>query len=392
VIVTWTPRPSGDRIVGYAVYRDGLQIGQSAAASYTDTTAAELRVHTYAVASIANTGVTSELSASATILVLDGTPPRIVSTVPATGTANLELLPTIRVVFSESVDATTLTSSSFNVHSTASNTPVAGNVTYIPASNAAEWKPAASLPPEFQAIATVTTAVKDLAGNALKADYTFSFSTKETVPPRVTGFTPPDGSTGVSLYTKSTMSFSEPMKRVLFRMQEINTNNGVIVAGSFDSTRQVVTLAPLSRFKPLTTYRIQADSSSALDLVGNTIAATPWFTITYANDFILPRAISTSPSNGATGVSTQQLLLQTTFDNQILPLEGYTLTFDLRKSDGTLLTAGSYIFDYFTAGLTYRAPTLEPNTGYTVTMKQSYTDPLGQHQENTFTWGFTTGA
>ena len=49
-------------------------------------------------------------------------------------------------------------------------------------------------------IVTITTGVKDLAGNAMTVDKVWSFTTADTTPPTVTSTNPENGATDISCY------------------------------------------------------------------------------------------------------------------------------------------------------------------------------------------------
>src|SRR4030095_1686990 len=58
-----------------------------------------------------------------------------------------------------------------------------------------------------------TSGVKDLAGNALLSDYTWSFNTAaaDNVPPTITSVSPLNGATGVNIGISLSANFSEPI-------------------------------------------------------------------------------------------------------------------------------------------------------------------------------------
>ena len=87
------------------------------------------------------------------------------------------LTKTVTATFSEAMDPTTITSSSFVV--TAGGVAVAGVVSYDSAARLATFVPgaAAGFAANTVFVVTVTTSVTDLAGNALAADKVWGFST-----------------------------------------------------------------------------------------------------------------------------------------------------------------------------------------------------------------------
>ena len=83
--------------------------------------------------------------------------------------------------------------------------PVAGTVTY--SGNTAFFTPAGPLAINTTYTGRVTTAVKDLAGNALQTDYVWTFSTGTTLSPIVISTDPANNETGVLLNKTVTGNF-----------------------------------------------------------------------------------------------------------------------------------------------------------------------------------------
>ena len=107
----------------------------------------------------------------------DTTAPTIVSLGPIDGSAGNCLTKTVTATFSEAMDPTTITASSFVV--TTGGLAVAGTVSYDTAARIATFVPgaAAGFASNAAFVATVTAAVTDLAGNHLAADKVWGFNT-----------------------------------------------------------------------------------------------------------------------------------------------------------------------------------------------------------------------
>jgi hypothetical protein len=106
----------------------------------------------------------------------DTTRPTVTSTSPASGATGISQSTAVSAAFSEAMDATTINSSSFVLQGPGS-TVVPAAVTYIGATHTAILTPNSSLAATTTYTATITTAVKDLSGNALLANFTWSFTT-----------------------------------------------------------------------------------------------------------------------------------------------------------------------------------------------------------------------
>gem|GEM_PF-5365533 len=105
-----------------------------------------------------------------------GGAPTVAYTVPGSGTGSFSAIGSITVTFTRPMDGSTITASSFLVES--GSTPVAGTVSA--SGNTATFKPTGSLPYDSLLTATITTAAKDVSGNALAANYSWQFSTRQT--------------------------------------------------------------------------------------------------------------------------------------------------------------------------------------------------------------------
>jgi hypothetical protein len=107
------------------------------------------------------------------------TPPTVTATSPATGASGISPGATVTVTFSQAIDATTLTTSTFGVQGLSGATVTYNSTTYT-----ATLTPGSPLAASTAYNVTVkggAAGVKDLAGNALTADFTWSFTTGNAV-------------------------------------------------------------------------------------------------------------------------------------------------------------------------------------------------------------------
>lgn len=144
---------------------------------------------------------------------LDTTAPTVVLTDPADTATNVPNAQIISASFSEEMDITTLTTSTFTLYD--GGTPIAGTVACI--GDTATFTPDADLSVGTTFTATITTGVTDLAGNALASSYIWTFSTQvgtpivDSTPPTVSSVTPTANSTNVDRYTDITATFSKSL-------------------------------------------------------------------------------------------------------------------------------------------------------------------------------------
>jgi len=106
----------------------------------------------------------------------DTTAPTVVSTNPVDLSTAIAIDQAVNATFDEALDPATLDAASFTVVAPG---PIAvtGTVSLDVTSTIATFVPDANLPANTQLTATLTTAVTDLSGNPLAADFVFTFTT-----------------------------------------------------------------------------------------------------------------------------------------------------------------------------------------------------------------------
>ena len=107
----------------------------------------------------------------------DVTPPTVAAISPIDGSSGNCLTKTVTATFSEAMDPSTITATTFGV--TAAGVAVAGTVGYDALTMQATFTPTdpAGFAPGTAFVVTVTTGVTDLAGNPLAAARTWGFTT-----------------------------------------------------------------------------------------------------------------------------------------------------------------------------------------------------------------------
>src|SRR5439155_1594895 len=104
----------------------------------------------------------------------DTTRPIVSATVPANAATAVAVNQTINVAFSEAMDPITLTTASFRVTGHGATTDTTA-VAYRYPSETTTLTPVSTLAPHAVYTATVSTGARDLAGNALAANFVWSF-------------------------------------------------------------------------------------------------------------------------------------------------------------------------------------------------------------------------
>jgi len=96
----------------------------------------------------------------------------VMSVVPAMGARNVKTNSTIQATFSEAVDPTTLSTTSFFLSGV-----VTGTVEFDSSTNTATFTPSGHLSSDTPYTATITTGVTDTSGNSLAGNFTWTFTT-----------------------------------------------------------------------------------------------------------------------------------------------------------------------------------------------------------------------
>lgn len=110
----------------------------------------------------------------------DTIPPTVISTSPSNNEQDVTVNRTINATFSEPMDTSTITSGTFLVEDN-NNNSVSGTVSY--SGTTATFTPSVILAKATRYTVTITTGVKDVAGNAMVSEYTWKFTTVEPDPP-----------------------------------------------------------------------------------------------------------------------------------------------------------------------------------------------------------------
>ena len=195
----------------------------------------------------------------------------------------------VTITFSEAMDASTINSTNITIKPTAGGANLTATVTCNSPCTTATLDPAADLLNNTNYTVTVTTGVKDLAGNALAANSTSTFTTiADTIAPTVTATSPVNGATGVATSTTVTVTFSEDMDASTLNSPATNfrlnvTVGGAVVAGSvsYNAVTRIATFTPTASLLPSTNYTATV-TTGAKDAAGNALAANATFSFTTA--------------------------------------------------------------------------------------------------------------
>ncbi len=185
--------------------------GAAYAACSSPTTYASLAdgAHTFSVQAIDAAGNSDPTPGTASWTV-DTTTPTVTGVQPADGATGVATSSTVTATFSEDVDPSSVSSSTFYLVPSGGSTAVPASVVYSAGTRTATLSPDSPLREGTVYTARVAggaSGVRDLAGNALSADKVWSFTTVDTTPPAVSIASPADGST---VPAKSKVTISVP--------------------------------------------------------------------------------------------------------------------------------------------------------------------------------------
>ncbi|PIQ29397.1 MAG: hypothetical protein COW63_13300, partial [Bacteroidetes bacterium CG18_big_fil_WC_8_21_14_2_50_41_14] len=181
-------------------------------------------------------------------------PPTVISTVPANLATEVALNIKPTATFSEVMDPLTINPTTFTLKQ--GSTSIPGTVNY--AGTVAVFIPSVNLTANTLYTATITTGVKDLAGNAMVSNYVWTFTTgagADLIPPTVVSTIPTNLATEVLLNVTPTATFSEAMDPLSINALTYTLRQGTTpVTGLVSYSGLVATFTPTSGLLANTTY------------------------------------------------------------------------------------------------------------------------------------------
>ncbi len=211
----------------------------------------------------------------------DVTAPTISSVTPANNALSVVPTTNCTVTFSEPMNSSTITAATFTLK--LGTIAVAGTVNYL--GTTATFTPAAALAPNTIYTGSVTTGVKDAAGNALAANFSWSFTTAaaaatDVTPPTVLSSLPVSNATGVALNSIPAVTFSEAMNSSTITSSTFTLKQGTTaVAGTVTYSGTTARFTPSSALVGNTVYTATI-TTGVKDGAGNAMAANYTFSFT----------------------------------------------------------------------------------------------------------------
>src|SRR5450759_4913148 len=314
--------------------------------------------------------------------IADITRPTVTSD-PLNNVIDVALNKAVALTFSEPMDPLTINDTTFTLKQGAM--PISGAITY--SGQKANFTPASNLVINKIYTGTITTGAKDLAGNALASNNTFSFTTV-LVPdielPMLNSNDPLNDVTGVALNKVIAFTFSEPMAPLT-----INGTTFTLMQGTTPVTGVVTYSGTTATFTPTTPLAAGLPytatiTTGATDVAGNALAAAQVLTFTTTD--AAPTVISTVPAIDATGV-VLNIAVTATFSVPMDPLTLTATTFTIKQ--GATPVAGTVSYSGSTATFT-PAANLAASLIYTATITTGAKNVPGTPLANDYVWTFTT--
>jgi hypothetical protein len=392
--VTWTPSPLNDGVISYSVYRNGNKVGESATTSYTDTGLAQQTTYVYSVAANCKGGVISERSAEtaqSTITTVDLTPPRVLSTIPVNGATGVSRAGTSTVTFSEPMNPSTISTSTFNIRIASSGQILPGTVTYNPTTRVAEFIPTSPLPNFTDLTVSVTSGARDLAGNGLDPAFTAAWKTRDEDGPIVISSSPTQGAGGVSPTASISVTFSEAVDQTTVTQANLVlkvTSTGAVVPGqlTYDAATRTATFRPTSALSQNVNYTFTVNGVK--DTGGNLMPAP--FVLTFTVDTTPPTVTNVVPTGSTVAVNTT---VQVTFSEAMDSSTFIAANVFLKNTSTGAVIPATLAYSKATNVLTLTpSGTLSNGTSYTLTVTTGVKDAGGNPLTAQFISTFTTVA
>jgi len=200
----------------------------------------------------------------------------------------------VSAAFSKAMNSATINTTTFTLTGPG-GVSVAGAVTYAPATYVATFAPTVALAASTSYTATITTGVTDVIGDALAANFVWTFTTPPncaTAPPSVTVVTPPNGSLTTCPNTAVvSATFSKAMNSATINASTftLTGTGGASVAGtvSYVGASDIATFTPLAALAPSTLYTATITTGAA-DTTGSNLAANYVWTFTTSVACVTP--------------------------------------------------------------------------------------------------------
>jgi hypothetical protein len=198
-------------------------------------------------------------------------PPTVTNVTPADLATSVPINRKVSVTFSEPMDPLSITAITLTLKK--GTTPVLGKVSYTGVT--AVFTPESNLEINTLYTATITTGASDLTGNAIVANYVWSFTTgatADTTRPTITLVAPLNLAENVALNSTVNATFDKDMDPLTITNLTFLVGGVTLPIVSYDPLTRIATLIPPSDLAASTTYNAVI-GNDVKDLSGNAMAA-----------------------------------------------------------------------------------------------------------------------
>lgn len=311
----------------------------------------------------------------------EGVCPVVQSTTPVNGALAVPFRQVISATFNEEMDAATINTSTFII-TKADGTTITGTVTY--SGTTALFTPSVPLTPNSTYSARIKTGAKDVMGNALQADYVWTFSTGMLIIPMVSNTDPLNNAINITLNKTITATFSVPMNPLTLNSSTFTVKQGTnTVAGVITYSGSTVSFTPTNLLTANTVYTVTITTSAESTADASLAANYAWNFTTAA----APTVTVTDPFNNATGVNLSKTVTAT-FSVPMDPLTINATTYTLKQ--GTTVIPGVVTYTGGNTASFNPVNSLNPGLIYTATITNGAKSTLGIPLANNYVWNFTT--
>ncbi len=294
---------------------------------------------------------------------------RVASTTPVDGTTSYSIFKGVSIAFTAPADT-----ASFRQAWTISP-PVQGTFGWNGAFTSVTFVPAQRLADNAVYTVTLSDSLMSHTGSHLAQPYSFSFA---TTPFQISGTSPTDGSTNVSLTGSVLVSMTDYYDTSTVRSSVI-ISPAVPLSFGLVNNSPTITLHPVSGFQSNTTYIVML-STGLHSMRGDSLAMGASFSFTTG-------AFAVSGTNPADGTQNVALSAEPfmTF-NEAIDTSTVRAAFGIHPAVG-----GDLVVPSATELLFRPYNALTPNTLYTITIASSIASVSGSHLTAPYSFSFSTG-
>lgn len=321
-------------------------------------------------------------SAANDSIILDTTLPSVVGTTPLSGTTSAAVDTVISAIFSETMDISTIGTSTFFLSGgvTGTVTTNTGTVTTV------SFKPSNNLAYNTSYTATVKKGASDLAGNSMASDYTWNFTTASSI----SDITAPTG--GITINSDASYTTTQDVTLNLLATDNVGVNGYFLstsAAAPSATGTSWVSVAPAASFAKDVSYTFSSGDGSKViyafykDAAGNVSNA--------ASDSIIldttpPSVVGITPSGSATSVAVNTAVSAVFSEAMDVSTIGTSTFFLSGGVAGTITTSTGTV----TVATCLPSKELAYNTTYTTTITTGTKDKAGNALPANVMWSFTT--